>query len=168
MDKKTSRLLTIGCLALLCNGAAKATGIIDDSHATLSLRNVYFNQDNREGPSGQTEEWGRLKTDLRYFHTGSSGKNASRTGRAAGNGETGATRGEVDNRRPGLSGTVAYLKGHGIRSAQGDLKEWERDFTLGYVLQSGPLIWRNASLRSQASADTNQNPLILTYNPPLF
>lgn len=196
---------------------------------------------------------GTLKSDLRYFHTDSSGKNASAAGRAAGytaagffganNGDSGTTRGEVDNRTwsalftwtldahafsggyqrlsgrsnfiqpnqgngsdlylitdrqlnsfsragertwlgqynldfapyglPGLSSSVAYLKGTGIRSSRGDLKEWERDFTLAYVVQGGPakglgLTWRNASLRSQASNDADQNRVFLTYSLPLF
>ncbi|MGQ7815847.1 OprD family porin [Metapseudomonas furukawaii] len=74
---------------------------------------------------------------------------------------------------PGLSSSVAYLKGSEIRSERGRLKEWERDFTLAYVLQSGPakglgITWRNASLRSQASTDADQNRLFLTYSLPLL
>ena len=73
----------------------------------------------------------------------------------------------------GLSSSVAYLKGSEIRSERGRLKEWERDFTLAYVLQSGPakglgITWRNASLRSQASTDADQNRLFLTYSLPLL
>ncbi|MNG24797.1 Porin-like protein NicP precursor [compost metagenome] len=68
---------------------------------------------------------------------------------------------------------MAYLKGTGIRSSRGDLKEWERDLTLAYVVQGGSakglgLTWRNASLRSQAASDLDQNRVFLTYSLPLF
>ncbi|NBF13265.1 OprD family porin [Pseudomonas sp. Fl4BN1] len=196
---------------------------------------------------------GSLKTDLRYFHTASSGDNASAAGRTRGytasgyygadNGVTGSTRGEVDNRTwsamltyslgghsfgsgyqqlngrsnfvqpnqgdgsdhylitdrqlnsftrageqtwlaqysldfapyglPGLSTTLVYLKGRDIRSSRGALEEWERDFTLAYMLQVGPLkglgiTWRNASLRTQAGNDTDQNRVFLNYSLALF
>jgi len=196
---------------------------------------------------------GSLKTDLRYFYTSSSGRNASAQGRAQGytasgfypgdNGQSGSTRGEIDNRTwsamltyslaghslgggyqqlsgrsnfvqpnqgngsdhylitdrqlnsftragertwlahyaldfarygmQGLSGSLIYLKGRNIQSSLGALEEWERDLTLAYVLQSGALkglglTWRNASLRSQAGTDTDQNRLFLSYSLPLF
>ncbi|WP_213941163.1 OprD family porin [Pseudomonas sp. dw_612] len=39
----------------------RAAGFIDDSKASLELRNVYFNQDNRSGPAkpSKLEEWGQ-------------------------------------------------------------------------------------------------------------
>ncbi|PKM33829.1 MAG: outer membrane porin, OprD family [Gammaproteobacteria bacterium HGW-Gammaproteobacteria-12] len=74
---------------------------------------------------------------------------------------------------PGLTANVLYMKGDNIKSANGDLKEWERDFTLSYVLQDGAMkglgfAWRNASLRSEAAADTDQNRLIVSYSLPLM
>ncbi|MDH1338886.1 OprD family porin [Ectopseudomonas oleovorans] len=74
---------------------------------------------------------------------------------------------------PGLTANVAYLKGDQIKSARGDLKEWERDITLSYVLQDGALkgmgfAWRNASLRSEAASDVDQNRLIVSYTLPLM
>jgi hypothetical protein len=40
---------------------ANAEGFIDDSHAKIEARNVYFNQDNRCGPAqpSKLEEWGQ-------------------------------------------------------------------------------------------------------------
>jgi hypothetical protein len=74
---------------------------------------------------------------------------------------------------PGLTASVIYLKGDNIASKRGDLSEWERDTSLGYVVQSGVfknvgLTWRSAVFRSDASSDTDQNRLILSYTLPLF
>jgi len=75
---------------------------------------------------------------------------------------------------PGLKATVTYLKGTHIKTATGsDQQEWERDFRLDYTLQDGPLkgvnfSWRNASLRSEAANDTDQNRLIVSYSLPLL
>jgi len=74
---------------------------------------------------------------------------------------------------PGLTANVLYMKGDNIKSATGDLKEWERDLTVSYVLQDGAMkglgfAWRNASLRSEAAADTDQNRLIVSYSIPLM
>ncbi|MNY02016.1 Porin-like protein NicP precursor [compost metagenome] len=68
---------------------------------------------------------------------------------------------------------MVYLKGDNIASKRGDLSEWERDTSLGYVVQSGVfknvgLTWRSAVFRSDASSDTDQNRLILSYTLPLF
>ncbi|MGV6476342.1 OprD family porin [Azotobacter vinelandii] len=38
---------------------ATAAGFIEDSKATLSLRNFYFNQDNRNGGGPRSDEWGQ-------------------------------------------------------------------------------------------------------------
>lgn len=191
-----------------------------------------------------------LKLDLRYFHTGSEGANASATGRARGyrvGGYTHDNTGEIDNQTwsaaatytrglhalllgyqsvsddsafvqanqgslagslgaggtslylltdrqitnfsragertafaeysydfgglgvPGLKASLAYLRGTGIKAAGGpDQREWERDLRVDYTLQDGllkglGLSWRNASLRSEASADTDQNRFIVSY-----
>lgn len=75
---------------------------------------------------------------------------------------------------PGLTANVLYMKGDNIKSATGDLKEWERDLTVSYVLQDGAMkglgfAWRNASLRSEvANADADQNRLIVSYSIPLM
>ncbi|OPA84709.1 porin [Pseudomonas fluorescens] len=41
--------------------AAQAEGFLDDAHAKIEARNVYFNQDNRSGPAqpSKLEEWGQ-------------------------------------------------------------------------------------------------------------
>jgi hypothetical protein len=74
---------------------------------------------------------------------------------------------------PGLRASVAYLKGDNVDGASGDLKEWERDFRLDYVLQEGTLkglglSWRNASQRGNVSADNDENRLIVSYSIPLL
>lgn len=74
---------------------------------------------------------------------------------------------------PGLKASVVYLSGDNIDSAQGDRKEWERDFRLDYVLQEGSLkglgfSWRNASLRGNSTADQDENRLIVSYSLPLL
>lgn len=190
---------------------------------------------------------GSLKTDLRYFDSGSDGKNGNAAGRAEGYVSTGKPGfdGEVDNRTwsalftysleghslsagyqqvsgdsafpflnqgdgstaylitdrqigkflsagertwlaeygydfgkvgvPGLKALVTYLSGSNIDGgAQGDRKEWERDFRLDYSVQEGSLkglgfSWRNASLRGNTSAnDADENRLIVSYSLPLL
>ena len=74
---------------------------------------------------------------------------------------------------PGLKATVTYLSGDNIKNAGKDQKEWERDFRLDYTLQEGALkglgfSWRNASLRSEATSDIDQNRLIVSYSLPLL
>jgi hypothetical protein len=74
---------------------------------------------------------------------------------------------------PGLKATITYLSGDNIDAANGDNKEWERDFRLDYVLQDGALkglgfSWRNASLRGNDSTDQDENRLIVSYSLPLF
>lgn len=57
---KSSLALAIAALGILSQ-ETRAAGFFEDSKATLSLRNLYFNQDNRNGtaaPSKQ-EEWGQ-------------------------------------------------------------------------------------------------------------
>lgn len=74
---------------------------------------------------------------------------------------------------PGLFTKLMYLSGDNVRSARGDLNEWERDLTLSYVVQSGPLknfgmTWLNGSLRGSAATDTDENRIYLTYVFPIF
>ncbi|MCS4251473.1 OprD family porin [Pseudomonas sp. BIGb0164] len=49
------------CVLLAVSSVAQAEGFIDDAHAKLEARNVYFNQDNRSGPAqpSKLEEWGQ-------------------------------------------------------------------------------------------------------------
>ena len=71
---------------------------------------------------------------------------------------------------------MTYLSGDNIEGgAQGDRKEWERDFRLDYTLQDGTLkglsfSWRNASLRSNVATttDADENRLIVSYSLPLL
>ena len=70
---------------------------------------------------------------------------------------------------PGLTASLAYLKGTDVQSANGELSEWERDFALSYVTQSGPLkglgvTWKNAAYRSEVVSGVDQNRLILSYS----
>jgi hypothetical protein len=75
---------------------------------------------------------------------------------------------------PGLKASVMYLSGTNIKTASGsDQKEWERDFTLDYVLQSGALKgvgfgWRNGKSNSEAARDQDQNRIVVSYNIPLL
>nr|WP_288465853.1 OprD family porin [uncultured Pseudomonas sp.] len=74
---------------------------------------------------------------------------------------------------PGLKASVAYLKGDNVDSANGDLKEWERDLRLDYTLLDGPLkglgvSWRNATQRGNVTTDTDENRLILSYTLTLL
>lgn len=63
-----------------------------------------------------------------------------------------------------------YESGSNIRTPDGDRKEWERNLTLGYVVQSGPLKklgiqLRHASLRTQVTTqrDSDEHRVIVTY-----
>ncbi|MGF6090324.1 OprD family porin [Pseudomonas sp. 18173] len=75
---------------------------------------------------------------------------------------------------PGLKASVMYLSGDNIKTTSGDnQKEWERDISLDYVLQSGALkgvgfSWRNGKSNSEASRNQDQNRLIVSYSIPLF
>lgn len=75
---------------------------------------------------------------------------------------------------PGLKASVMYLSGDNIKTTSGDnQKEWERDISLDYVLQSGALKgvgfgWRNGKSNSEASRNQDQNRLIVSYSIPLF
>jgi len=75
---------------------------------------------------------------------------------------------------PGLKASVIYLSGDNIKTMSGsDQKEWERDISLDYVLQSGSLKglgfgWRNGKSNSDASRNQDQNRLIVSYSIPLL
>ncbi|MBD1587524.1 OprD family porin [Pseudomonas typographi] len=75
---------------------------------------------------------------------------------------------------PGLKVGMIYLKGDHIATASGGAqKEWERDISLDYVIQSGPLknlgfAIRHGSLRSEAANDLDQTRLIMNYSVALF
>ena len=75
---------------------------------------------------------------------------------------------------PGLKASVMYLRGDNIKTVSGDrLKEWERDFSLDYVVQSGALKgvglgWRNGKSHSQAARNQDQNRVFLSYSIALF
>ncbi|MEZ1315189.1 OprD family porin [Pseudomonas fluorescens] len=75
---------------------------------------------------------------------------------------------------PGLKASVIYLSGDNIKTATGNTqKEWERDFSLDYTVQSGALKgvglgWRNGQSNSEASRNQEQNRLIVSYSIPLM
>jgi hypothetical protein len=75
---------------------------------------------------------------------------------------------------PGLKASVIYLTGDNIKTTSGDnQKEWERDFSLDYVIQSGTLkgvgfAWRNGKSNSEAARNQEQNRLFISYSLALF
>jgi hypothetical protein len=75
---------------------------------------------------------------------------------------------------PGLKASVIYLSGDNIKTTSGiNQKEWERDFSLDYVLQSGALKgvgfgWRNGKAHSEAARDQDQNRVFVSYSIALF
>lgn len=75
---------------------------------------------------------------------------------------------------PGMSAFVRYVNGDNVAVAGGNGgKEWERDFDLSYVIQSGPLKnlglrWRNAMVRSNFGPSVDDNRLIVSYSLALF
>ncbi|KIY40707.1 porin [Pseudomonas sp. 10-1B] len=75
---------------------------------------------------------------------------------------------------PGLKASVIYLSGDNIKTTTGGTqKEWERDFSLDYTIQSGALKgvgfgWRNGKSNSEASRNQDQNRLIVSYSIPLL
>ena len=73
---------------------------------------------------------------------------------------------------PGLTANLAYLKGYQIKQIRG-AEEWERDFIVGYVVQSGGfkgvgVTWRNSSLRSDIGGDVDQNRMTVSYSLALW
>ncbi|MNL17017.1 Porin-like protein NicP precursor [compost metagenome] len=75
---------------------------------------------------------------------------------------------------PGLKASLRYLSGDNIKTTSGsDQKEWERDFTLDYVVQSGALKnvafgWRNGKSNSEAARNQDQNRVFVSYSIPLL
>ncbi|WP_435606711.1 OprD family porin [Pseudomonas knackmussii] len=84
---------------------------------------------------------------------------------------------------PGLTFNAIYLNADNIKTKGGDQGEWERDFSLAYVIPDGTFkglgfTWKNAALRSDLPAasksgyasqrDQDENRLIVSYTLPLF
>ncbi|CAB1405158.1 Outer membrane porin, OprD family [Pseudomonas fluorescens] len=76
---------------------------------------------------------------------------------------------------PGLTAGVVYLRGNNIDTTSGDRSEWERDFTIGYVVPQGPLknvgvMWKNAMWRTDLpnTRSQDENRLIVSYSIPLL
>ncbi|HGA2316946.1 TPA: OprD family porin [Pseudomonas putida] len=75
---------------------------------------------------------------------------------------------------PGLKASVMYLNGEHIQTAGGsEQSEWERDFSLDYVIQSGTfkglgVAWRNGKSHSEATRNGDQNRVIVNYTVALF
>jgi hypothetical protein len=83
---------------------------------------------------------------------------------------------------PGLTAGVVYLHGDDIdtvnaagRQAANGASEWERDLTVGYVVQSGALknlglMWKNATWRTDLpnTRSQDENRLIVSYSIPLL
>lgn len=75
---------------------------------------------------------------------------------------------------PGLSAFVRYVNGDNVAVAGGNGgKEWERDFDLSYVIQSGPLKnlglrWRNAIVRSISAPQWTITGFGVSYSLALF
>ncbi|MGE8065096.1 OprD family porin [Pseudomonas sp. NPDC089569] len=75
---------------------------------------------------------------------------------------------------PGLNASVMYLDSDSIKTATAsNLREWERDISLGYVIQSGRLkglgfLWLNGLLHSEVVPNQDQNRLLVTYTLSLF
>lgn len=74
---------------------------------------------------------------------------------------------------PGLTFKTNYYKGHNIQTASGEKKEWARDMTLGYVVQSGPakdlsVQLRYGVFRTDMQRDTDEYRMIVDYPIDLF
>jgi hypothetical protein len=85
---------------------------------------------------------------------------------------------------PGLTAGVVYLRGDDIDTVSGTrpfaqvangASEWERDLTVGYVVQSGALknlglMWKNATWRTDLpnTRSQDENRLIVSYSIPLL
>ncbi len=82
---------------------------------------------------------------------------------------------------PGLTAGAVYLRGDNIdtygKSGQtsNGASEWERDITVAYVVQEGPLknvgvMWKNAMWRNDipGQRDQDENRLIVSYSIPLL
>ncbi|MFJ2711658.1 OprD family porin [Pseudomonas sp. NPDC087346] len=76
---------------------------------------------------------------------------------------------------PGLMVSTSYFRGDQARvnRLRGEQNEWERDSSLSYVFQTGPLKnlsikWQNAHLESSFARDTDENRLYFAYTIPIF
>lgn len=83
---------------------------------------------------------------------------------------------------PGLTAGMVYLRGDNIDTVGANRQvtgtgrsEWERDLTLAYVVQDGPLknlgfMWKNAMWRNDipSQRDQDENRLIVSYSIPLL
>lgn len=75
---------------------------------------------------------------------------------------------------PGLKAGAAYLHGNNIQvKDKSSAKEWERDLRLDYTVQEGTfknvtLSYRNATFRSGADKNVDQNRVIVNYTLPLM
>lgn len=77
---------------------------------------------------------------------------------------------------PGATAGMVYVRGDGIDTpSTSNASEWERDVTLSYVVQSGPLkgvgmMWKNGMWRNNIpnARQQDENRLILSYTLPLF
>ncbi|GGO81660.1 pyroglutatmate porin [Marinobacterium nitratireducens] len=73
---------------------------------------------------------------------------------------------------PGLTFMTRYTSGDGIRSGGGhDGKEWERNVELQYqfpAVEGLSLRWRNSSVRSTETYNSDENRLILNYSHALL
>ena len=83
---------------------------------------------------------------------------------------------------PGLTAGMVYLRGDNIDTVGANRQvtgtgrsEWERDITLAYVVQDGPLknlgvMWKNAMWRNDipSQRDQDENRLIVSYSIPLL
>lgn len=82
---------------------------------------------------------------------------------------------------PGLTAGAVYLRGDNIdtyskgKQTSNGASEWERDITVAYVVQEGPLknvgvMWKNAMWRNDIAGqrDQDENRLIVSYSIPLL
>ena len=74
---------------------------------------------------------------------------------------------------PGLTFKTNYYNGDHIETASGDKKEWARDMTFGYVVQSGPAKglstqFRYGAFRTDMQRDTDEYRVIVDYPLNLF
>lgn len=76
---------------------------------------------------------------------------------------------------PGLTATSVYLKGNDISHPTGDKTEWERDFTVAYVVPQGDLkglgvAWKNAMWRTDipAARSQDENRIIVSYTKSIW
>jgi hypothetical protein len=74
---------------------------------------------------------------------------------------------------PGLSFKAVYTNGDHIRTAGADGKEWSRDTTLSYTVQSGPAkglstAIRQGIFRTDMQRDSDEYRVIIDYPISLF